>query len=182
STQIRNRGTLAGNVVNASPAGDGILALYLLDAVLEIVKKDNSHKNIRIIDFIKGPGRTSLTVGEFVRSIKIPYMGRNYRSVFRKIGQRKAMAISIASMGLLIEKKGKMISDVKIAFGSVAPTVLRITEMEQEAFGRELNTETAEMFSEIVYRSVTPIDDVRASADYRRKVCRNLVKELISFN
>ena len=178
STQIRNRGSLVGNVVNASPAGDGILALFLLDAILEIVNSEGDVKNIKVEDFITGPGKTMLQSNEYVRSVKIPFLNREYHQMFRKIGQRKAMAISIASMGLLIETRGDKISDLRIAFGSVAPKVLRLYKAEKEAFGRNLDLNTVRYLSNIVFEEVSPIDDIRSSAEYRRKVCRNLVLEL----
>src|SRR6056297_2222950 len=174
STQIRNRGTLTGNICNASPAGDGVLALYLLDALLVIYSK-KGEKTVRIENFIKNPGQTTLEKGEYVHSIIIPKCPNNATHYFKKVGQRKAMAISIASMGAIYTIKKGMLLNLKMAFGSVAPTVIRADEIEAMALGMPFNEETASILSQKAKQIVKPITDVRASGAYRREVAGNLV-------
>jgi len=174
STQIRNRGTLTGNIVNASPAGDGVLALYLLDALLVIRAKDGE-RTVRIDNFIKGPGKTTLETGEYVHSIIIPKCSNHCIHYFKKVGQRKAMAISIASMGAIYTLKKGMFLNLKMAFGSVAPTVIRADEIEAMALGMDFNEETATILAQKAKAVVNPITDVRASAEYRKEVVGNLV-------
>jgi xanthine dehydrogenase FAD-binding subunit len=174
STQIRNRGTLTGNIVNASPAGDGVLALYLLDALL-VIRSKEGERTVRIDNFIKGPGNTALEVGEYVHSVIIPKCSKHAVHYFKKVGQRKAMAISIASMGAIYTLKKDMFLNLKMAFGSVAPTVIRADEIEAMALGMEFNETTATILSQKAKQTVKPISDVRASSEYRKEVAGNLV-------
>ena len=174
STQIRNRGTLTGNIVNASPAGDGVLGLYLLDALL-VIRSKEGERTVRIDNFIKGPGKTTLEIGEYVHSIIVPKCSNHAVHYFKKVGQRKAMAISIASMGAIYTLKKGMFLNLKMAFGSVAPTVIRADEIEAMALGMDFNETTATILSQKAKKIVTPITDVRASAEYRKEVAGNLV-------
>jgi xanthine dehydrogenase FAD-binding subunit len=179
STQIRNRGTLTGNVVNASPAGDGILALSLYDAWLEIRSNKGQVRLAQIHEFIIGPGKTVLKAGEFVHSVILQKPDREYRTLFYKIGQRKAMAIAIASMGVLLEKKNDRIKDIRIAFGSVAPTVVRVRSVEEKAFGSSLNDVTIGNWRKLLDPYVIPIDDVRSTAAYRKEVCSRMLYKIL---
>lgn len=182
STQIRNRGTLAGNVVNASPAGDGILALVLYEAWLEISSKNGQKRLSQVQEFITAPGKTTLKPDEFLHSVILQKPERKYSSLFYKIGLRKAMAIAIASMGVLLEIKGDRIKELRIAFGSVAPTVVRVREIEERAFGQVFNRVNVQSWQEFVGKRINPIDDIRATAQYRRDVCRNLVLKVQEMN
>ncbi|MFP4461320.1 MAG: FAD binding domain-containing protein [Thermotogota bacterium] len=174
STQIRNRGTLVGNIINASPAGDGVLALYLLDAFL-VIRSQRGEKTVRIENFIKGPGQTTLEAGEYVHSVIIPKCANHNVHYFKKVGQRKAMAISIASMGAIYTLKKGMFLNLKMAFGSVAPTVIRADEIEAMALGMDFNEETARILSQKAKTLINPITDVRATSEYRKEVTANLV-------
>ncbi len=174
SPQIRNRGTLVGNVVNASPAGDGLLALYLLDANVEL----SSGREMKIEEFVIGPSKTVLKAGEYVKAIHIPKKKWDVH-YFEKIGQRNAMTISIVSAGWLLSCDNGGISEMRMAFGSVAPTVLRMKEIEEFAKGKKVDREFTNEISRMVARSVKPIDDVRGSADYRRKLSSNIVYRMI---
>ena len=173
STQIRNRGTLAGNIVNASPAADGLLALYILNAFV-VLKSGTGEKTVRIEDFIKGPGKTVLEKGEYLHSIIIPKISEQYRPYFKKVGQRKAMAIAIASIGAVYKLKKNRIMDIRLAFGSLGPRIIRPHRLESDLRGKVFNPETFLAFSEKIADIVTPISDVRASKQYREKVARNL--------
>lgn len=174
SPQIRNRGTLVGNAVNASPAGDGLLALYLLNGKMEI--SDGSV--IPIEKFVIGPGQTVLPNGEYVRAIHIPKYNWDIH-YFEKVGQRNSMTISIASVGWLIRCKNKMVEEFRIAYGSVAPTILRLKDVEKFAEGKHIDETFVHSISEMVKERVHPIDDVRGSASYRRTLCANLVYRMI---
>jgi xanthine dehydrogenase FAD-binding subunit len=174
SPQIRNRGTLAGNVINASPAGDSLLALYLLEAKVEI----SNGKIVNLEDFIIGPSKTILQRGEYVRAIHIPKSKWDIH-YFEKVGQRNAMTISVVSVGWLIRCDGDSIEEMRMAFGSVAPTVIRLRDVEEFARGKKINKEFVDEISKMVKNDVKPIDDVRASADYRRKLSSNIVYRMI---
>ena len=174
SPQIRNRGTLVGNIVNASPAGDGLLALYLLDTRIELSNGDI----LPIEEFVTGPGRTALPTGEYIRAIHIPRSDWNIH-YFEKVGQRNAVTISIASVGWLIRCRSGVIDEFRIAFGSVAPTVLRLRDVEDYARGKRIDEEFVRTLSDTVKERVRPIDDIRGSAEYRRRLCANLVYRMI---
>ncbi len=179
SAQIRNRATLVGNTVNASPAGDGILALVLLEAQVEIHGGSSSQpQHIPAEAFITAPGKTVLQQGQWVHSITIPKPAQGSRQQFVKVGKRKAMAISIASMGSIYQLENNVFSSFRLGFGSVAPKVIRIEEAETFAIGKPLNQDTLKEIGAIVRKHVNPIDDVRATAQYRKDVCEKLVLKI----
>ncbi len=178
SSQIRNRATLVGNLVNASPAGDGILALILLDAEIEVHREPEDSYRTPLEQFILGPGKTILQAGEFVHSIRIPKPLQPNHQFFVKVGKRKAMAISIASMGAVVRVEDQIIQSLRLGFGSVGPKVIQIHEAEGYARGTRLDPDTLKVIGGIVGHSIQPIDDVRATAKYRRMVCENLVQKI----
>jgi CO/xanthine dehydrogenase FAD-binding subunit len=171
SPQIRNRATLVGNVVNASPAGDSIVPMLLSNASLSIGGPTGERVE-RIDDFIKGPGSTSLANGEFVKSITFEKTGAFFPQ-FHKVGQRNAMAIAVASVGSLISE-----SEIRMAFGSVAPVV--VVPVEACAYySRSGEAFDEDRFIELAMKSVSPIDDVRASSWYRTAVIKNLISRTL---
>ena len=170
SPQIRNRGTPVGNVGNASPAGDFLLSLYLYEASCVIAPV---MREVKISELVKGPGKLDLGEDEFIYALKIPYL-QGYEGHFEKVGARNAMVISIASIGVLVKRKENVIEDMRIAFGSVAPTVLRIREVEEHMKGERFSQDTFEKIGEEYEKLSRPITDIRASADYRKKLVRNL--------
>jgi CO/xanthine dehydrogenase FAD-binding subunit len=178
STQIRNRATLAGNVQNASPSGDGILALLLLDASL-ILGSSRGQREISVEDFILGVGRTDLKNDEFIEYIVLDKKYNGFSSYFEKVGLRGAMVISVASMGVLFKEEAGVIKDIRIVYGAVGPTVLRLKEAEEYLKDKCLEEKALTEAGEIIRRTVSPIDDLRASADYRRAVCKNLIMRLL---
>ncbi|QTA37205.1 FAD binding domain-containing protein [Thermosipho ferrireducens] len=171
SPMIRNRGTPIGNLGNASPAGDFLLACYLYDAEVTI---EPTKRKCHISDFIKGPGKVDLSREEFIYAVKIPNLD-GYEYYFEKVGRRNAMIISIVSLGILLKRNQNKIEDIRIAYGSVAPTIVRFKDIERSLIGKEL---TLEMFEEIAkeyQHRVNPITDVRASKEYRKKLVYNLL-------
>lgn len=177
SPQIRNRATLAGNVQNASPSGDGTLALVLLEASI-VLRSLRGAREVLVEDFILGAGKTDLKNDEFIEYIVLNKAYRDYSSYFEKVGLRGAMVISVASMGALINAEERVIKDIRLVFGAVAPKILRLKEAEEFLKGKKLEEKTLKEAGDIIGKSVTPIDDLRASAEYRRTVCRNLILRL----
>jgi len=171
SPAIRNMGTIGGNICNASPAGDTLPPLYVLNAVV-CLKSMVENREIPIREFILGPGKTALQKGELVIGIKIP-IPKATHVFYKKAAMRKASAIAKVSFAMLARKKGGKISSIAIAIGAVGPTVVRLPEAEQLLLG---NTE-AECHE--AYRkydeAIRPIDDIRSSAAYRKKVAMNLI-------
>jgi CO/xanthine dehydrogenase FAD-binding subunit len=174
SVQIRNRGSLGGNVVNASPAADSAIPLLVYDTALLLVGT-NSERWVQLEDFFTGPGRTILEPGEFIRTLRLPMPGGDYRSFFHKVGKRNALTIAIASLGVLLRLDSDILQDVRIAVGSVAPTPKRLRDVEAELAGRTLDEATIAAARDLIVNAIAPISDVRASADYRKNVIGDLL-------
>lgn len=178
SPQIRNRATLGGNIANASPSGDSLVPLILLNATI-ILKSLEGQRQILIDDFIKGVGKTDLRNNEFIQYICIPLDYINYVSYFEKVGLRSSMTISVTSMGTIYKLEDGIIKNIKIAYAAVAPKVLRIYEAEDYLNGKKLDKNNLMKASEIIFNTVAPIDDIRASKDYRKLLCKNLIMRLL---
>ena len=169
SKQIRNRATVVGNLVNASPAADTAVPLILFDALIT-VRSLHSEKIYKLEDFIIGPGKTLLIKNEYVYSIRVKKQRNEQFSKFLKVGKRNAMAISVASLGVVYEN-----NKLKVAFGSVAPTVVRVKEIENIA----LSKDTKENIVKTCMEKISPIDDVRSTSKYRATVMKNLLNRCI---
>ena len=178
STQIRNRATLGGNLVNASPAADSAIPLLLYEAEV-IVSGARADRQIPVEDFLVAPGKTALASGEFVRGVSIPVPSATFSPFFHKVGRRKAMIIAIASLGALISVKNGKIAEIRLAAGSVAPRPIRLRKVERELAGKGITPALIERAKATAARAVSPIDDVRASADYRREVIGELVARVL---
>lgn len=180
SPPIRNMGTIGGNICTASPAGDTLPPLYVLDAGLEIAFA-NGCRLTPIKDFITAPGKNSLREGEILSAICVKIPAQPNLQRFEKIGQRQSMSCSIASLAALLKVlESGIIESAHLAWGSVGPTV--VTDINIEAFltGKKLARETISATAEMAALSVAPIDDVRASADYRRLVSGRLLLRLLN--
>ena len=174
SLQIRNRASIGGNLVNASPAADSAIALLVYDATVEIVGSEGA-RTLPVSEFFVGPGRTVLAPAEYIRAIRVPIPEKPMTAFFHKVGKRRALTISIASVGALLRVDGDTIREARFAAGSVAPTPLRLTELEAFLEGRTLSDALVDEARALAARSVSPIDDVRATAAYRRTVVGDLV-------
>lgn len=177
SVQLRNQGTIGGNVCNASPSGDTILPLYLHEARVHIRSRGGSRTE-RIEEFIQGPGDIKLKRGEFVEKFSLPKPGTNYRTLFKKVGRRNAMEIAVCTMGFLLRLDKGVVSDLRLAYGAVAPTVIRLRSIEQFLKDGELTVDRLQQAESLLQKAISPIGDVRASARYRQEVSRRLLYEL----
>ena len=180
SVQIRNRGTLGGNIVNASPAADSAIPLLLYDTEIQIVGP-KGERWIRLEDFFTGPGRTTLTSGEFVRTLRLPIPDDEFTPFFHKVGKRNALTIAIASLGVLLRVEGGVIQELRVAVGSVAPTPLRLRGIEKQLTGRALDDSFISEARDLIVNAISPISDVRASADYRKNVIGDLLVRALQF-
>jgi CO/xanthine dehydrogenase FAD-binding subunit len=172
---IRNMATLGGNICTASPAGDTLPALYLLEARLDLAGP-RGRRSMPIDAFITEPGRTVLAPGELLTAIRIPAADAFIIQHFEKVGRRNAMAIAVASLAALIRMNGDGgVAEARLAWGSVGPCVVRCTAAEQRLVGGPLSTEALCAAGEPVRQSVRPINDIRATADYRRTLAANLL-------
>ncbi len=188
SPAVRSSGTLSGNICNASPAGDSLPVLYALSAVV-VTQYLNDEENIETIkvpieEFITGIRKTSLKKEAIVTEIEIPI--KNYSNIskisYEKVGARESQAISKLSFVGILKIENKKISDARIAFGSVGIKVVRRPELENKLIGLTLEEADArkEEFIEEYSSYITPIDDQRSTAAYRKKVCLNLLREFLT--
>jgi CO/xanthine dehydrogenase FAD-binding subunit len=177
AAQIQNRGTLGGNVANASPAGDTLPVLLATDAEI-VVGGSRGERTVAASDFWVAYRRTALEPDELVLRIRIPIVaGRDVR--FRKIGTRRAQAISKVMMALAWRGVGGRWSDVRLALGSVADRPIRARSTETVLDGASPTSETADRAAEALAAELHPIDDVRSTADYRRAVASRVLHRLI---
>ena len=174
--QIQNRGTLGGNIANASPAGDTFPPLAVYEAVV-VAASLRGRREIAFQDVFTGPKRTSLAPGELIESVRLPLPRRPpTRQVFRKVGTRAAQAISkTVAAGLLWLKRDGIVEELRFALGSMAPTVRRLRSAEAFVRGQRLTPAMVREAVSLVAKDVSPIDDVRSTAEYRLAVSRNLL-------
>jgi CO/xanthine dehydrogenase FAD-binding subunit len=183
SPQIRNASTLAGNLCNASPAGDMCIPLLLLDAELELVSWANDSVSIRTValsDFFTGPGKTVLQAGELLTAIEFNKPCAGFTATFQKSGPRPALEISIVSMGVAGVLKDGVLTGARVAIGAVAPIPLRARATEAVLEDQTLGEDSIEKAVEAVQQEVTPIDDVRASAWYRKHLTGVYIRRALS--
>lgn len=178
AVEIRSRGSLGGNLANASPAADSAVPLLLYEARLRLVGRAGE-RWAPVREFFAGPGRTALAKGEFIRTIAIPDPPAGVRSFFHKIGRRRALNISIASLGVLIRLAGESVDLIRVAAGSVAPTPLRLDEAERILLSGRFDDGRIREAVQAAARSLSPIDDVRATASYRRQVVADLLERFL---
>jgi probable selenate reductase FAD-binding subunit len=170
--QIRHRGTVGGNVGNASPAGDVSVALLAHNAHIEL-RSLQGVRQMPLDGFFLAPGRTAIAPDEIITAFLVP---TDVRSAWFKVGKREATAISVVAAAVGVRPTGA----VHIALGSVAPRPLRVHAAEAMLAERGLSPDTARLAGELVREAVTPISDQRASADYRRDLAGTLVTRLLT--
>jgi CO/xanthine dehydrogenase FAD-binding subunit len=178
SVAIQNRGTLGGNIVNASPAADSPPALLVYDAEIELI----SQRGIRwrpFHGFQTGYKKMQLAPDELLRAIRLPRRAKKWRQYYRKVGTRKAQAISkVCFAGAALIENG-VIRDIRIALGSVASIVLRAVKTEDALRGGSVSPVTIAAAKETLMREIAPIDDIRSTARYRLRVAQNLIEEFL---
>ena len=169
--QIRNRGTVGGNIISASPAADSVPALMALDAKV-VLKSEGGERVVALTEFMKGPGRTDLKQGELMTDIIIP-AGKG-KSSFCKAGKRNALAIAVCNQAVYMEVEDGKITEIRIALGSVAPTAVRAynaeTMLKETDVSVLTNGEFKAALKEALLQDICPIDDIRASKEYRQRV------------
>ncbi|NUH84887.1 xanthine dehydrogenase family protein subunit M [Bacillus firmus] len=176
ATQMQNMGTIGGNIGTASPAGDTLPALYVLGARLELTSL-STKRIIPIEEFILGPGRTVLKENEMITKILIKPQKPNEIGIFQKLGPRKAQSISIVNVAIsLTLDQDLKCREGKIAFGSVAPTIIRARKCESMLPLGTLNDELIRNIAKIAWKEVMPITDGRATATYRRDMASALLE------
>lgn len=172
---VRNNATIGGNLVTASPAADMAVPLLTLDALIKI-ESVGQKREVKLRDFFLEPGKTVLQDDEMIVGIEFEQSDINKNGYFIKLGQRKAMAIAIASIAVNLEVKQNKIIQIRIAMGSVAPTPIKLTVTEEFLKDKVINDKLVEEAMDRVREEVEPISDIRASAEYRRYVSGILFK------
>jgi CO/xanthine dehydrogenase FAD-binding subunit len=179
SVATQNRGTLGGNIINASPAADSPPALLVYDAEIELV----STRAVRWVPyqgFHTGYKKMQLAPDELLRAIRLPRHAKAWKQYYRKVGTRKAQAISkVCFAGAALMEAGT-IRDIRIALGSIAPTVLRAVKTEAVLRNAKVRPEIIVAAKETLAREISPIDDIRSTARYRLRVMQNLLEEFLS--
>lgn len=179
---IRNRGTLGGNICNASPAGDTLPLLYIYNAKL-LLRSVNGDRIVEISDFIQGPRRVNRYKNEILAEIILPSVLENdSHVVFEKVGNRNADAIAKVSFAGLVRISNDRIDDIRFAFGAVGPVMVRSLDIERKLVGKTLPLAVSDI-TEIVAafdKLIRPIDDQRSTAAYRKTVALNLLRYFLS--
>ena len=177
--QIQNRGTIAGNICNASPAADGVPPLLTLDARVEVASV-RGRRMLPLAEFITGNRRTALATDELVTAIHVPETTSGTRSTFLKLGARSYLLISIVSVAAVVEcDAGGGIVKAAIAVGACSAVPIRLTELEGKLAGARPDA-VAQLAERYVIAALDPIDDVRGSASYRRHAAAVLVGRALS--
>lgn len=180
STQIRNRGTLVGNICNASPSCDTGSILVACNAKV-LVQGVNGTREVPMDEFFTGVKRTCLKPeeGEIVTAVVIPPLAEDEHAAYLKHAVRKAMDLAIVGVAAWVKVDGNVIKDARIALAGVATTILRATDAEQYLIGKEISDEVLGEAGVLAMRQCRPISDVRASAEYRKDMIRVFTKRAV---
>jgi len=177
--QIRNRGTIAGNLITASPANDTITPLMALDTSL-VLQSQRGRRIVPLREFYTGVRKTIMLPDEILVDIFFKAMGEEEKGNFVKIGLRNAQAISVVNAAVVLKLDARKIIDARVALGSVAPTIIRSREAERILKGHELSAEIIHFAASAAVESCSPIDDIRGTAAYRKEMVRVSVHRALS--
>jgi CO/xanthine dehydrogenase FAD-binding subunit len=180
--QIQNRGTVGGNIVNASPAADAVPALMAYDAVVVLASAAGGKRQVPLSEFYEGYKKMKLAKGELLVSVMLPPPPSGASHYFRKVGTRLAQAISKVVLAGVIRKNATgAIDHVAISIGSVAPTTLRLSAVEDFLIGKNLEDDgVVDEAVALFDAAIAPIDDIRSTAEYRRFAARNCFRQFLA--
>ncbi len=178
--QVQNAGTVVGNLCNASPAADGAPNLMALDAHVELAGAQG-RRSLPVEDFMTGNRETQRRPDELVTAIRIPKPAVGTVSGFAKLGARRYLVISIVMLGIVIEPEGGRVGSARLAVGACSPVARRLRELEAALEGRALDGGLGEALENThLEAALTPIDDIRATAAYRREAAATLIRRELS--
>lgn len=174
---IRNKATLGGNIADASPIADTAPILLALDAKVNVAGA-KGERTIELAQFFEGVGKTVMSPEEVLISVSIPVYEAAHVKML-KLGLRKGTACSVTSSAVRLSMNGGKLDEVRVAMGGVAPTPLRAYSVEKAFTGQQMTAEIIEAHAEVLKNDISPISDVRGSAEYRREVSVNLMKRAL---
>jgi xanthine dehydrogenase iron-sulfur cluster and FAD-binding subunit A len=178
SPQIRNRGTVAGNLITASPANDTISPLWALGATVKLASVDGQ-REVPLNQFYRGVRQTVMLPYELLVEISIPALPSSARGVFVKSGLRRAQAISVVHVTVILDFDGERVRDARIALGSVAPTIISAGEAEEYLAGKRLDEKTIAEAAKLAAAEARPIDDLRGSAQFRNNMIEVMTRRAL---
>ena len=182
SDQLRNAATIGGNVCNASPAGDLLIPLLVLDGEAELASKPNGSvatRRMPLAEFFVGPGKTKRAPDELLCAVWLPLPPPGFAGRFFKFGMRPALDISAIAIGIGGVRAGNVLTHARVAYGAVAPVPMRARRTEAALEGCALDAAAIERIAGVARDEVRPIDDVRASAWYRRELVFNMTRRML---
>ena len=183
SDQIRNAATIGGNLCNASPAGDTLVPLLALNAIVVLAAKPNGalqSRRVPLAQFLLGPGRSCRAPGELLTAVEVPLPPAGFAGEFYKHGTRPGLDIAAISLAVAARRDGAILRDVRVAFGAVAPTAIRAPRTEAALEGRRPDGATLEAAVQAALGEIHPISDVRATDWYRRELVGNILKRVLT--
>jgi len=179
SVQIQNRATVAGNLCNASPAADSVPALLVLDAEIELLSIAGSRR-MPLAQFISGNRRTQRRTNEILTAMLVPRQSENAASAFLKLGARKYLVISISMVAVILETNSSgCVSQARVAVGSCSAVARRLFDLEKDLLGQPADPQIGSLVGPQHLATLSPIDDIRATAEYRRDASVTLVRRAL---
>ncbi len=175
---IRNRSSVAGNLIDGGPAADIVPPLLALKATVKLAGP-RGRRSIALDKFLTGYRQTAIKAGEIITEITFPSPGKNHLHGYYKLARRNAMAITVVGAAIVLRMKGKVCQEAGVALGSVAPVPIRCYEAEKILEGNEITLALAQEAAGACAAAANPIDDIRASAEYRKLMCEVLPRRLI---
>jgi CO/xanthine dehydrogenase FAD-binding subunit len=179
SPQVRNRGTIVGNICNAVPSADTATALLTLEARLKLISQQGE-RMVNIEEFFTGPNQTVLADEEILQEIQIPGLPPQAKGIYLKLTPRRAMDLAIVGVAVVVIAEDKLCNDIRIALGAVAPTPIRAKRAEGILKGQKFDEKAIEKVAQTAAEESKPIDDHRASAEYRREMVKVLTRRAIN--
>lgn len=176
--QVRNLGTIGGNICNSSPCADTVPGLLVADTVV-VISSEKVEREVPLIEFFKGPGKNCMENNELLKAIFLPKPPTGTKQAFFKMGPRKAADIAVINMAISLSFEGSKCIRARIAMGSVAPTPIR-AKVAEAALEGSIPSRNIHKIAELVASAATPIDDVRGSAEYRSNMLKVATETLLS--
>lgn len=177
--QIRNRGTIAGNLITASPANDTITPLWALNASVTLTSV-RGERTVPLRQFYTGARRTIMQPDEMLTAISVPMLKANERGMFIKLGLRRAQAISVVNIAAVLSFDGDRVTHAALSYGSVAPTIISAPEVEAYLVGKPLTSSVIAQAGKLAVGAARPIDDVRSTGEYRSAMIRVLTTRALT--